>query len=76
MMRLPSKVTSYNESVLSKFPIILKILSEYDKTPLDLYSETKEYFNDIPEYMDTLDCLFALGEIVFNEKQTELHYVK
>lgn len=43
-MRLPNKVTSYNESVLSKLPIILDKLCYRDMLPYDLYIEVKESF--------------------------------
>ena len=40
-MKLPSKVTSYKESTISKFPIILKLLKEKDYTVSSLYTKIK-----------------------------------
>lgn len=74
-MKLPSKITSYKESVLSKFTPILNILENEDVAVLPLYSVTKNQFTDIEEYMDTLDCLFALGKIVLKEERGVIHYV-
>lgn len=74
-MKLPSKITSYKECVLSKFTPILNILENEDVAILPLYSATKKQFTDIEEFMDTLDCLFALGKIVLNEERGVIHYV-
>lgn len=75
-MRLPSKVTSYRESVLPKFPKILAILKEKDITPCDLYKKVKKYFDDICEFIEILDCLFLLEKIEFIEESGVLHYVE
>lgn len=74
-MRLPSKIISYKESTLSKFPPILDVLLKQDMPVLDLYKATKKYFYGVEEYVDTLDCLFALQKIVFNEQSEVIHYV-
>ena len=37
-MRFPSKVTSFNESIISKFPMIFKEL-ESDLSPSELYKK-------------------------------------
>lgn len=36
-MRLPSKITSYSESVISKFPAVLSVLQDADTGVLALY---------------------------------------
>lgn len=74
-MKLPSKITSYKESVLSKLTPILIILENEDVAVLPLYSATKNQFMDIEEYMDTLDCLFFLEKIVLDEEHGVIHYV-
>ncbi len=73
-MRLPNKVTSYNESVLSKLPIILDKLCYRDMLPYDLYREVKESFVGVSEYIDALDCLFALNVLKVNYESGEMHY--
>ncbi len=62
-MRLPSKITSYSESVLSKFPIILSCISGRSITIWNLYDESKGCFLSVEEFLDTLDCLYALHKI-------------
>ena len=74
-MKLPNKVTSYQESVLSKLTIILDILSVRDLSLIELYFETNRYFADTSEFIDTIDCLFALNNLEYNEDLEVLHYV-
>lgn len=73
-MKFPSKATPYKESSIAKFPIILKLLEESDMSPIEIYSSVKKSkIKDIVEFVDILDCLFAMGKI---EVRGELlHYV-
>ena len=41
-MRFPSKVTTFNESIMAKFPLVLKELENYNLSPSDLYSRIKK----------------------------------
>ena len=72
-MLLPSKVTRYKDSILPKLPIVLTVLMNRDLTPLDLYKETKKKFKNVSEFIETLDCLFALGKVDFVSEEV-LHY--
>lgn len=74
-MRFPSKVTSYNDSILSKFPLVIKELAIEDLTPEKLFMRIKNKLAEINEFMDVLTCLFALNEIVLIDEEV-LHYVK
>lgn len=74
-MRLPSKVTPYSQSTLSKFPPVLKQLADQDLRPAGLYKKVKSHFEDVNEFLDTLDCLFALGQIELLYPEEVLHYV-
>ena len=74
-MRLPNKVITYKESTISKFPFILSCLKETDMSPASLYKKVKSRVEDIGEYIDILDCLFALGKIELIEHLGVLHYV-
>ena len=74
-MKLPSKITSYKESVLSKFPPILVVLQNADTGVLALYESTMKYFSGIEEYLDTLDCLFALNKVKYDAEREVLCYV-
>ncbi len=74
-MKLPNKVTSYKESVLSKLYSILEVLCQKDMHIYELYYNTKEKYSSYFDFIDALDCLFALGKIVYLENKEELHYV-
>ncbi len=74
-MRLPSKITSYSESVISKFPPILLVLQNADAGAFALYEATMKHFSDIEEFLDTLDCLFALQRIRYDAEREVLCYV-
>ena len=72
-MKFPNKVNSYKSSVLPLLPKILKLLSVKDHTVTRLY-ELLEKEMSINEYIDGLDCLFAIGKIKINKEV--LHYVE
>lgn len=74
-MKLPSKITSYRESVISKFPPILSVLQNADTGILTLYEGTMKHFSGIEEYLDTLDCLFALHKVRYDAEREVLCYV-
>lgn len=74
-MRFPSKVTSYNDSIIAKFSVILKELSNTDMTPENLYSKIKNKINGISEFMEIIVCLYALSEVELINEEV-LHYAK
>ena len=74
-MKLPNKVITYKESTISKFPAVLSCLKEQDMSPALLYKKVKSEVEDIGEYIDILDCLYALGKIELIEHLGVLHYV-
>lgn len=61
-MRLPNKITSYKESIISKMPILLKKLNTKSYSVVDLYNEVRNDVS-ISDYQDTLVALYALGKI-------------
>lgn len=71
-MKFPSKVTPYRDSTLAKFPIILKCLQNKDHTVLSLFNEIRNKMT-LKEYIDALDCLYALKKIIL--KEGIIHYV-
>jgi hypothetical protein len=73
-MKLPNKVTTYEESVISKFPAVLSLLEKDDYYVADLFSKTKDVIHGAKEFSDVLDCLFALGRIEFLDGGI-IHYV-
>jgi hypothetical protein len=74
-MLLPNKITSYQESVISKFPGVLTLVSKKTLSVYSLHKELKNRFDDIEDFLVTLDCLYALGKINFNEKDGVVYYV-
>ena len=74
-MKLPNKVITYKERILPKFPVVLRIIRDTDITPNNLYKRVKGQFEDIGEYLEVLDCLYALGKIELDEKRGVIHYV-
>lgn len=74
-MRFPSKVTTYNDSIMAKFPLVFKELSNEDLTPDNLYSKIKNKVNGISEFMEIIVSLYALNEIELINEEV-LHYVK
>lgn len=74
-MKLPNKVTSYSESILSRLPPILDQLEDGDQSPYSLYQDVRDVFVDISEYIDALDCLFALKKIELNDVEGVIHFV-
>lgn len=73
-MKLPNKIISYKESVLSRFPLVLSVLSENPVGVYDLFELNKDSFTDIEEYMDTIECLYALKKVTFDDESGVLYY--
>jgi len=74
-MLLPSKLFSYNESILSKLPVVLKELKKKPMGVHDLYRKVIKDLSGVNEYIDVLDCLYALHKIEYDEKEEVLRYV-
>ncbi|SMD13251.1 ABC-three component system middle component 7 [Sporomusa malonica] len=74
-MRFPNKIISYKESTIGKLDVLLEITIKRDVSPLELYEETKENFEDIGDYIETLVCLYALKRASFNAKTGRITYV-
>ena len=73
-MKIPSKVTPYKESTIAKFPVSLSLLEQNDMTPNELYAKVKKSkVKDIAEFVEVLDCLYAMNKIEIREEV--LHYV-
>lgn len=74
-MKLPNKVIRYNESILSKFPLVLQSLESGDLSAVELFNAVKDSLGDVSDFMDIVISLYALGKIDFNEKTRRLSYV-
>ncbi|WP_016821870.1 ABC-three component system middle component 7 [Paenibacillus polymyxa] len=66
-MKLPNKLYNYRESIISKFPIILNALAQEKKLTLyELYINVINKFQDMTEFLDTVECLYTLGKIEYS----------
>lgn len=74
-MLLPNKLYSYNESIISKFPGILQILKRASFSVSELYRMVQKDVTGVNEYIEILDCLYALNKIEFDEELEVLRYV-
>ena len=72
-MKLPSKTTPYKGSVLAVFPAILTQLREQNMTVADLRKALPEI--DFGDFINALDCLYALGKIEIDVERGMLSYV-
>jgi len=70
-MKLPGKSTTYRNSVIALFPVILKLLRKTDMPVSDLYEQVHA---DYGNFTGALDCLYALRIIELNDGRL-LHYV-
>jgi hypothetical protein len=74
-MRLPSKVTPFRDSTLSKLPILLQKMRQGDISVTDLFSAVKGDIDGAAEFINALDCLYAIRRADLNESTKELQYV-
>lgn len=74
-MLLPNKLFSFDESMLSKFPMVLTMLQTSPMSVSNLYIKVKSRVASVSDYIEILDCLFALGKIDYDDKEGMLKYV-
>lgn len=74
-MKLPNKVIPFQDSTIAKFPTFLSVLAKGDISVSELYSKVKSEVTDVGEYIEILDCLFALRKIDYIKEKEVLHYV-
>lgn len=74
-MKLPNKIISFNESVLSKCVPILNEVQNNDIGVITLFHKTESCYNSFEEYIDALDCLFAMKKIEYIAEKGVLHYI-
>lgn len=66
-MKLPSKTTPYERSIIPYFSRIAAILSTGEADPMRLFDQIEWKDKVIHDYLDALDCMFALGKIELTE---------
>lgn len=74
-MRLPSKIFSYKESILSKYPLVFSILNEQPISVRELFMKLKSSTEDVGEFLEIIDCLYALNVIDYDEETRTLKNV-
>lgn len=74
-MQLPNKLFSYEESIFSKFPIILETLEAKSLSVKTLFLLARENFVIPTDFIETLDALYALGKLRYDEKDGKIVYV-
>lgn len=71
-MLLPNKMISYSDSVISKFSVVLTELQKKSQNIHELYKKHKKEFESIQNYIEVLNCLFALNKIQIDEISEEI----
>ncbi|MBU8575939.1 ABC-three component system middle component 7 [Bacillus pumilus] len=74
-MIVPNKVIRFNESIIGKMTIILNFLSEKEMTIKELFFITQDYFDEIDEFIYSLDALFLLDAIQVDFDKGVVTYV-
>ncbi|MBB1123801.1 hypothetical protein B6U61_06090 [Ligilactobacillus salivarius] len=67
-LKMPSKVTSFRESSLYKMLVILKKLDARPMKPEELLKSVNNQFEDVGEFLETLDLLYMLNKISVNDE--------
>ena len=75
-MIVPNKVVSFNESIIGKMPIILECLLKKDMTIKELFFTTQDSFEEIDEFIYSLDVLFLLDAIKVDFDKGVVTYVR
>nr|WP_278430424.1 ABC-three component system middle component 7 [Brevibacillus laterosporus] len=75
-MIVPNKVISFKESVVGKMLVILQVLSEEELSIEQLYTRTHQHFEEIDEYIYSLDVLYLLDAIQVDFNKGVVKYVK
>ena len=65
-MLFPSKVISYNESILPKLPLVLRFLEQGSQKIHAVYKHMQGSVTDVSDLFEVLDCLYDLGMIEIN----------
>lgn len=74
-MLLPNKLFNYKESILPKLPMVMKVLKKEPLGVQELYKRIEKELSGVNEYIDILDCLYALQKIEYDDNEGVLRYV-
>jgi len=62
-MIFPNKLITYDHSLISKLPIVLKWILDGKRDVLELYKLCEKHFEEVQEYIYILDILYILDKI-------------
>lgn len=75
-MIVPNKITSLEESVLGKITNILEAICEKEQNISELYINIGSKFEDINEFILSMDVLYVLEAIELMNDKKVIKYVK
>ena len=75
-MIIPNKIVPFKGSIISKLPFVINALQQQNENPIELWEKARNQFDDINEYILTLDIAFVLGAVEYIEDSGVLRYVK
>lgn len=74
-MIVPNKVIRYSESIIGKMTIILEYISKQEMTIKELFFTTQNHFDEIDEFIYSLDVLYLLDAITVDFNKGVVSYV-
>nr|WP_316250401.1 ABC-three component system middle component 7 [Bacillus pumilus] len=75
-MIVPNKIISLNESIIGKMTFILEHITEQKYLTIeDLFRNTRSHFEEIDEFVLSLDVLYLLDAIEVEFSRGEATYV-
>lgn len=75
-MILPNKIMRFEQSIIGKMLFILESLDSRIISIQELYERTSEYFEEISEFIYSLDVLYVLDMIDYDLEKGLLIYAK
>lgn len=74
-MLVPNKVISFSDSIIGKMTVILDYLSNNEITIKELFNLTQDQFDEIDEFIYSLDVLYLLDVIKVDLNKGVVSYV-
>lgn len=75
-MIYPNKILRFNQSIIGKMLFVLEKLDSKIINIQELYAETAEYFEEISEFLYSLDVLYVLEVVDYDLEKGLLLYVE
>jgi hypothetical protein len=75
-MILPNKLVSFQNSLLPKTVLIIDELSAKPLSVNELYEKLRKKFEDLDQFILTLDVLYLLEKVRYNEEWEVLENVE